>query len=463
MKKLFYFLCLVAGVAACLTSAAGHCTFALVFLKLMMFVLMATSLYFGLQVEPRLFSPFTLFSTYPCAILFYSDYISEKYLPLPSWEGALVLILAGYSVFFGMLTMSGIGASRIRKLQKMQDLHGISEMPETDYSTWTMFLLFLIPIVMVLINVDIDSLDFSSKEDIQTIRSQSGIAIFGSLSMFYVVVILNAVRKRQKLTLIAVFVLIFFVSLLQMSKGALLNAMLAFFFGLELYRRDILKNTHFGKTLLGITGALIVMSALFSFYGALRSGSLGEEEYMAGYDYARRYHDIAELPKPLQSLYNPYMYFTTPTSNVLFLVENQLNHGDGTIILWPIITTFQLKRLFDIGMSAMPIRIEPYNTFSLGGAFYYEGGWPMVILGCFILGFLTYWFYYRACCSRDIIIYVEYFFWGLALFYGFFSNHFLTQAYPLRALIIFEVYRLLCRTPKHLISSPSVEENSTLR
>ena len=82
----------------------------------------------------------------------------------------------------------------------------------------------------------------------------------------------------------------------------------------------------------------------------------------------------------------------------------------------------------------------------------------VVIAGCFILGFMTYWLYYRACCSRDIIIYAEYFFWGLALFYGFFSNHFLTQVYPLRALIIFEVYRLLCRAPKPFKNTPSFGE-----
>ena len=173
---------------------------------------------------------------------------------------------------------------------------------------------------------------------------------------------------------------------------------------------------------------------------------------MNNYEYALTYHNINPLPKPLQSFFGLYMYLTTPTSNTSYLVENRINQGNWVNSFWPIISTFQLKRLFNLSAEKIPIRILPYNTFSLGGVFYFDGGWPLVFFGCFILGCLTYYFYMRSRRSNDLFFASEYFFWGLAMFYSFFSNHFILQAYPLRSLVVFELFRFFF-TRRHKTTS----------
>ena len=434
MKKTFYTL-LAIGWVLCAVIPISSYDLEIVTLKGVMALLWWACLYVGLRLDKNVFSPFTLFGTYPFGLMLYSDYISGKYLPLPDAAGVWVLMLTGVGTFAGMLAMRWRASNAPRR--------GSESIQEIEYVSWPMLVFFMIPFAMTVLSSG--SLSYSSKEDIVELRAQSGISVLGMLLSFYAPIIINAVKKRQKAMLWTMMVLLFVLSLFNMSKGTVINALFALIFAMATYRGDLWnKSWSIRNVLLGIL-IVVVMVATFRFYGALRSGRFGDEDYENSYEYAIRYHDITPLPKSLQPLYSPYMYMVTPSANVTNLVEKEINNGNGIATFWPVISIFQLKRLFNISFPFIPIRLMPYNTFSLGGVFYFDGGIPAVLLGCFILGFVTYWLYDRARNDRDVMIAAEYFFWGLAMFYSFFSNHFITQGYPLRMLIVLEIYRGLCK------------------
>ena len=433
MKKTFYTL-LTVGWLLCAIIPVSSYGFEIVALKVAMALLWWGCLYIGLLLEHNLFSPFTLFCTYPFCVMIYSDYISAKYLPLPDATGAWVLALAGIGTFAGMLTMR----------HKVQHASSAASRPpqreEIDYDTWPMLLCFMVPFMMTLFSSG--SLNYSSKEEVEELRAQSSISILGMFFSFYAPIIINAIRKRQILLLWIMMALLFVLSLFTMSKGTVINAMFALVFAIAAYHKTKPPRWSIRHVLMGVLITIIMMAA-FRFYGALRSGQIGDEDYENSYEYAIRYHGINTLPKSLQNLYSPYMYMVTPSANVTNLAERGINNGNGIATFWPVISIFQLKRIFDISFPFIPIRTMPYNTFSMGGVFYFDGGIPAVLIGCFLLGFITYWLYDRSQNDRDVIILAEYFFWGLAMFYSFFSNHFITQGYPLRMLIILETYRWL--------------------
>ena len=231
-------------------------------------------------------------------------------------------------------------------------------------------------------------------------------------------------------------VLVLFLSLLTLSKGAVL-----FIYFMTLYCAYRYLRGQYTR-ITTITFALIIIST-FLLFSMARQGTFATQLYKPSYEYFYENNRNAALPTLLQPFFPSYMYMTTPLSNFAYLVEINNEQTNGAMTLWPIISTFQLKRLYDFEEIAKQFRLWPYNTHTFLADFFLDFGTVGLVFLPIILGLLVYFMYVRSLRSIDVLVHAEYMYFSYAVLMMFFSNHFTSIAYPLRIVLVFEVCRMI--------------------
>lgn len=137
----------------------------------------------------------------------------------------------------------------------------------------------------------------------------------------------------------------------------------------------------------------------------------------------------------------PYIYLTTPWTNVQYVINTQSVHTYGLWFIKPILGWMQLDDLFEANyqLDAM----TTFNTFTYLSVLYKDFGYYGSIFISFFLGYFVKRVYNDYCVSSSPIVLGCYTCCALATLEMFFSNHFFSQSYPFTIIVVCMMLRLI--------------------
>tara|TARA_B100001175_G_scaffold308289_1_gene308545 strand:+ start:338 stop:1408 length:1071 start_codon:yes stop_codon:yes gene_type:complete len=265
------------------------------------------------------------------------------------------------------------------------------------------------------------------------------------LWVFSIPAIACAVKSKKKIMLIFVALIIGSSMFGETSKmSVLLNVLTALITYEKYYNVNVNSKI---KIFFYVIFGIFFMIYSFSF-------AIKDNEYM-DVDEGVEYYSKNGVDWSLNAtLFMPYMYLTTPWSNLQYVTETQTEKTNGLWTFKPLLGYVQLDDSFE-----KDYELEAYssfNTFTYIVCAYKDFGfWGSVVMS-FFLGFFVKKIYSRYKVSEspfDVAIYVC---TSLAVVEMFFSNHFFMQSYPFTIVIVMGIYRIfisLINQKKFIVSN----------
>lgn len=283
---------------------------------------------------------------------------------------------------------------------------------------------------------------------IYTTLSGRSMPLASVISLFSSGAILCALKSRKKGLILFVSVCFLASWIGYVSKSSVLTFAIAMIVGYEKY---YVQSTKQRKKLivLAVVGVILMILA-FSFANQGRSNASGQ----VALDYYTKYGGVKWNGKTF--LFMPYMYLTTPWTNLQYVMETQNTHTYGLWMIRPLLGYFQIDGIFE---SFYEMRsYSNFNTFTyIACCFKDFGFWGSCISSAF-LGFFTKKVYSRYKLSKSPLDVTCYVLLGQAVLEMFFSNHFYTQSYPFTIVIIMGIYKMLfCKKNKPEIEQSYIE------
>ena len=248
--------------------------------------------------------------------------------------------------------------------------------------------------------------------------------------LFSIPAMVCALKLKEKRILFLVGVYIVVTATISLSKMAVLLYLLTLLISLDKFYAFSKKQGIWMKILAGVGVVFLIYS--FSFANKDR----GAYDADLGLTY---YSQQGAEWKFNTSLFLPYMYLTTPWTNLQYVTEYQNTRTNGLWLLKPFINYVQLDEDFKDDYELEPY--SSFNTFTFIAVGFKDFGFWFSILSPLLLGFLAKKIYSRFLVSRspfDIAIYIVF---GLAIIEMFFSNHFFMHSYPFTMIIIMWGYQ----------------------
>jgi len=353
------------------------------------------------RTESKLFNPYYLFSLTPLSLSIYVS-ISDIYMGELKSDTWIIAIINFLSFLFALKFTPSIKST--------SNMVGPYTMSSTKIHA----------IILLVISL------FSSLYEYVT---KSDFVLSSVLSLCYVPALVCALKTKSKILIILCFAVVTLSMLGDISKTSILTYCLLLFAVSEKYYNTIKKK----KLIIVVVGSLFIM--LFSFNLALkgRESSSSDDQI----DYYLRNSDIRW--SGYNALFMPYMYFTTPWTNLQYVMDNQKEYTYGIWLLKPILGYISVDDSF---RSEMKITAQSsFNTFTYIGVAYKDFGLYLSIITSLCLGFFVskiYSLYKKSKSPLDVGAYV---FVAQATLQMFFSNHFLMHSYPITIVILMWMYK----------------------
>lgn len=348
--------------------------------------------------EPKFLNPFYLFSLTPFTLLIYSDVGGSYMLELThsTWVLAIINI---YAFIFAMALTP--------RFKTASNCIGISSKSGLLLAAFSMYLLTL----MCSISSKMNSLFWFSD----------------------IAAIVFALKTKSKVGYL--FCALIFVSSI-LSGGASKMGMLLFCISfLVCYDKYYAKRIQWKKIAVLVLSAVVFMIFAFSFANKDRGhydAQDGLEHYMkvGGFEWE---HSAL--------LFLPYMYLTTPWTNVQYVVNTQDNRTNGLWMIKPILGYIGVSD--DYEKEYELVSYSSFNTFTFICCGFKDFGYWFSILASLFLGFFVKKVYSRYVISRSPFDITSYILVALATTEMFFSNHFYMLSYPFTAFIMMEFYKYI--------------------
>ena len=248
-----------------------------------------------------------------------------------------------------------------------------------------------------------------------------------TLVWFFGLVGLACCFKLKKLWLIIPYIIAVFSLAPELSKTSVVIYLIAIILLGEKYYRKISR-----KYIL--PGILVTVSVvLLSFFIANKDrGQLDLNSTIKTYSE----QGISWSYSPI--LFLPYMYLTTPWTNLQYVTLEQDDRTNGLWSIKPIVGYFQLDENFksQYGIEAF----SSFNTFTFIAVHFKDFGYWLSILPTIFLGILVRISYRRFLNYESPFTTALYCVIAFATFQMFFSNHFFMQSYPFTAIILITIF-----------------------
>lgn len=355
-------------------------------------------LYYG-KKEPKLINPYFLFALTPLSLLVYYN-IGDTYM-LNLTHRTWVLAIINITSFIVTLKLT-------RGFAKKSNCISVNKKDSTTLG-FLFFILFSFQYIL---------------PDLSSILWILGVAGIATL-----------LKNKNKKSLIISVLFVVVVSLSASSKMSMLCYSLTFLICLEKYYGLLNKKSKWTGPLLALAIAFMIFS--FSFANNSR-GRYNAADGLASYTSQGVEWTGAA------SLFLPYMYFTTPWTNLQYVTETQQQKTYGLLAIKPLLGYVGLDSMFGIDDSEQIF--EPYssfNTYTFIACHFKDFGLWLSIISTIFLAWYVKKIYTRYLISKspfDVCVYV---FVSLATAEMFFSNHFFLQSYPFTILIEMEIVKLL--------------------
>jgi len=214
------------------------------------------------------------------------------------------------------------------------------------------------------------------------------------------------------------------------SKTSVLTIALCFAIA---YEKFYIKSS-FGRKKMIIIGILGVILMIFSFTFANKNrGVYDSEEGFKYYDKAGVVwnHDV--------SLFLPYMYLTTPWTNLQHVIQTQDTRSYGLWLFKPLLGYMQIddnfKELYEIKA------YSNFKTFTFIAVQFKDFGFWGSTLISLLLGLYVKKIYSIYIISKSPLDVATFVYVGQAVMEMFFSNHFFVLSYPFTIFILMFLYK----------------------
>lgn len=255
------------------------------------------------------------------------------------------------------------------------------------------------------------------------------------LWIFSIPSIVCAIKSRKVIMLMLVFLYIIFSLIFNPSKLAVLLISLTIFIAANKYFFTLFQSKIM-QIVLVIVGFIFI---ILSFQYVNKSGV--KYDSSEGLDYYS--NQGVEFSNSAADFFMPYMYLTTPWTNLQYVMESQDTRTYGLWTIKPFLGYLQLDDFFKDYYSLEPY--SSFNTFTFITCGYKDFGFLGSVLASFFLGLYVRFVYSRFIYSEspfDLTIYICV---ALATTNMSFSNHFLMVSYPFTIFVVMKVYRLFFR------------------
>ena len=413
--------------------------FGVIFVFLMVFINpSAFSVIFGLVFilllwlggrEKNLLNPYYLFSSTPLTIILYNHEISPYFLKEFNAQVGFVMFLGISFFILGLLLV------KKKKLIIAKSL--------VNRHFWIVFILGVTP---HLIGTIIAGLPILNIDNVEHARQSYSLPIISQFSIFLPISIIVAFQQKSTLKILLSILVTLFFSFATLAKFSILLAFMFIFFSL-------LKYGHKSKisSVIKRTGILLVLliPMLFSFVFDARN-DLEQSEYQWRQNIST---DVPILEQFGDLIYLPYLYLTTPWSNLAHNVDlinnnNNFEYDYGLRSVKPLISLLQLDGFVEYDQKS--IYQYPMNTYAFITDFYLDAGIFGVALLSLLLGVFVKKVYQYGTYENDSLKDGLWVTVGFATFMMFFSNHFTSVGYPLVTLVLLMIYQLVSRTLKNI-------------
>lgn len=256
------------------------------------------------------------------------------------------------------------------------------------------------------------------------------------MNLFSTAAIVCAFKSKNKYLIIFVIASFAFSWIGYVSKSSILTFCITC---LICYEKYYISTKNQRKKLIILSSvAVVVMILAFGFANQDRENVSGS----AAVEYYTKYGGLVWDRN--DNLLMPYMYLTTPWTNLQYVVETQNTRSYGLWLLKPLIGYFQLDGFFS---SYYRMRAySNFNTFTYIACNFKDFGYWGSCISSIFLGFFSKKIYSRYCRSKSPLDAACYVLVAQAILEMFFSNEFFTQSFPFTIVIIMGIYKLVfCR------------------
>ena len=397
---IFGFIIVVATLSSVILNSSVGCRVAVL-------MLLALCVIRGLR-EKYLLNPYFMFALTPLSLLVYVN-ISDRYmmdLTVNTW----LLAIINMAAFLIAMDFTP-GYTQVKKCV------GAGEGRELTRNTVIMMGIGLLPTLYRMLTGQLLPL-----ASVLTVFSTGGL--------------LCAFRSKNKKLILAVVALFVISYWGYVDKTTVLSLCLGILIGFEKYYLTTRRQKITLTVLAGV--GLLVMIAAFTFANQDR-GSHTSAEYV---DYYTRVGGVAWSGS--NALMMPYMYLTTPWTNLQYVVETQNTYTYGLWTFKPVICYLQLDQLLHIDYSLQAY--SSFNTFTFIAYQFKDFGFWGSILPSIFLGFFVKKVYSRFCLSRSPLDAACYVLVGQGVLEMFFSSEFFSLSFPFTIVIAMELYKaIMCQ------------------
>ncbi len=376
----------------------------LLFDKLLVFFIFLYCLKLGSK-EGFLLNPFNLFSLTPLSLLLYFS-VGSFYMLELTHDTYLLAIINMLAFLF-----SASRSVKIRKIEYRLDSSSISD-------------LVLHSFILYMLSLSANFIPFLSSV----------------LWIFWIPAIVFALKSKSILMYILATLAIGSTMFGETSKLAVLFSILTLLITLEKYFFTTSRQKF--KLIISVFIGIAFMVYAFSF----ANKEAGRNDADESVDY---YSGQGVDWSSSSTLFMPYMYFTTPWSNLQYVSESQSEKTYGLWAVKPILGYLQLEDAFKKDYEL--VAYSSFNTFTFIACGLKDFGFWGSIFSSLFIGYFVKKIYTRYKYSSspfDVAIYVCS---ALAVSEMFFSNHFFMQGYPFTSVIIVWIYRFFLKLFKSKI------------
>lgn len=392
--------------------------------RMVIMLLLTICIYKGRR-EKYLFNPYYFFAITPLSLLLYIEAASPYYL-IELNQGTWNTAILNISMFIiGLSILKSNNKSMLDSNIRYKDKYRNKDL---IFHTMILLVLGLIP---TMFSIALGFQSFISGNFYAMKEFANSMPLTSVFKLFKYPAIACAIKSKNKKTIVVTLILCILAILVNFSKFEIVLFMVTFVITINKYSSRKRKENRRLIALIFI-GALVLLWS-FSYYDLMRSG----------YDSASYFLEANRVSKSLnKKLVLPYLYLTTPWTNLQYVMETSKSYTYGLWMLKPFLGYFQLDNLFVKQYELVPM-VPAFNTFSYITILFKDFG----ILGSgvvsFLLGLMIKKIYNVFRESTSPFLTAVYSLNSLAVLMMFFSNHFFKESYALTIIIIMLIYEVI--------------------
>lgn len=370
--------------------------------------------------EEYMFNPYYLFAITPLVLFFYFESISPYYL--------VKLTQSTWNIAIWNMTMFVTGLSIISNKGNI-NLYaktGINNADELVFHSRILLFLGLTPTIYGIM-IGFPTLlngNFYAMKEFTTAMPLTSIFM-----LFLYPAIVCSIKSEKRMTIFITILACVLSEFLHFNKTGIAYILVTLIISISKYSKNTRINNY--KLILFILAGAGIMLWSFSYYDSLRSS----------FDTASYLLDSNRVSSTLKKDFVlPYLYLSTPWTNLQYVMNTQANHTFGLWTIKPFISYLQLDQLF--AKEYALFSSSSFNTYTYITVLFKDFG----IIGSgfisLLLGLMIKRIYIIFRASDSPLLTSVYALNSLAVIMMFFSNHFFSQSYPFTIIIIMNLYYL---------------------